>query len=81
MTKTNKIEQYYIIINTNNEVYIRKYLSKVQSITQIAQNTLAKHFSLNSTPYINNEYTIFKTSNVDFKSFNKGNVNNFITSL
>jgi DNA-binding phage protein len=70
---------YYVIISSNEEVFIRKYLSKVENLTGIAQNTLSKHFSINKQPYINNKWSIFKTSNVDLKSFNKGNKYNFIT--
>ena len=79
MTKRKQIQYYYVIINTNNEVFIRKFLSKAESLTTIAQNTLSKHFSINKIPYKNDNYTIFKTSNVDLKSFNKGNKHNFIT--
>lgn len=78
MRKSKQIEHYYVVINTKNEVFIRKFLSKVESLTGIAQNTLSKHYSVNKTPYTNNEYTIFKTSNVDLKSFNKGNKYNLI---
>jgi len=78
MKKSIQIKYYYVIINQNNEVFIRKFLSKVESLTNIAQNTLSKHFSIYKTPYKNNNFTIFKTSNVDLKSFNKGNKYNFI---
>ena len=78
MRKSKQIEHYYVIISTKNEVFIRKFLSKVESLTQIAQNTLSKHYSINKTPCTNDKYTIFKTSNVDLKSFNKGNIDNII---
>ena len=78
MRKSKQIKHYYVIISTKNEVFIRKFLSKVESLTQIAQNTLSKHYSMNKTPYTNDNYTIFKTSNVDLKSFNKGNIDNII---
>jgi hypothetical protein len=78
MRKSKRIEYYYVIICKNEGVFIRKFLSKVESLTQIAQNTLAKHFSKNKTPYTKDNYTIFKTSNVDLKSFNRGNKSNFI---
>lgn len=79
MTKSKQMQCYYVIINTNGEVFIRKFLSKVEDLTNIAQNTISKHFSINKIPYKNDNYTIFKTSNVDLKSFNKGNKYNFIT--
>ena len=78
MRKSKQIEYYYVIIDAKEQVFIRKFLSKVESLTQIAQNTLSKHYSVNKTPYINDNYTIFKTSNVDLKSFNKGNIDNII---
>ena len=78
MRKSKQIEYYYVIISAKDEVFIRKFLSKVESLTGIAQNTLSKHFSINKTPYKNDKYTILKTSNVDLKSFNKGNINNII---
>lgn len=78
MRKSKQIEYYYIIIDAKEQVYIRKFLSKVESLTGIAQNTLSKHYSVNKTPYKNDNYTIFKTSNVDLKSFNKGNIDNII---
>ena len=78
MTKTKQVQNYYVIISTKDEVFIRKFLSKVEILTGIAQNTLSKHFSINKKPYVNNNYTVFKTSNVDLKSFNKGNKYNFI---
>ena len=78
MRKSKQIEYYYVIIDAKEQVFIRKFLSKVESLTQIAQNTLSKHYSMNKTPYTNDNYTIFKTSNVDLKSFNKGNIDNII---
>lgn len=78
MRKSKQIEYYYVIIDAKGQVYIRKFLSKVESLTQIAQNTLSKHYSVNKTPYKNDNWTIFKTSNVDLKSFNKGNIDNII---
>lgn len=78
MRKSKQIEYYYVIVDAKEQVFIRKFLSKVESLTQIAQNTLSKHYSVNKTPYKNDNYTIFKTSNVDLKSFNKGNIDNII---
>jgi len=78
MRKSKQIEYFYVIFDSKEGVFIRKFLSKVESLTNIAQNTLSKHFSKNKTPYKNNNFTIFKTSNVDLKSFNKGNKYNFI---
>lgn len=78
MTKSRQTRYFYVIINPNNVVFIRKFLSKVESLTNIAQNTLSKHFSINEKPYKTEKWTVFKTSNVDLKSFNKGNKDNFI---
>lgn len=80
MKKSYQTEYYYICFNQKEEVFIRKYLSKIEYLTNIAQNTLSKHFSVNKTPYKNDNWTIYKTSNVDFKSFNKGNKDNLIIS-
>lgn len=79
MKKSYKIEYYYVIFDDKGNLFIRKFLSKVQELTNIAQNTLSKHFSLNKTPYEKDNWKVFKTSNVDLKSFNKGNKYNFIT--
>ena len=70
----------YVILDSKDNVYVQKYLSKVENLTSIAQNTLSKHFSKHKTPYKNEFWTVCKTNNVDLKSFNRGNVNNFITS-
>ena len=78
MRKSKQIEYYYVIISDEGEVLVRKFLSKVESATGISQNTLSKHYSVNKTPYTNADYTIYKTSNVDLKSFNRGNKYNFI---
>lgn len=79
MKKSYKIEYYYVIFDDKGNLFIRKFLSKVQELTNIAQNTLSKHFSLYKTPYEKDNWKVFKTSNVDLKSFNKGNKYNFIT--
>ncbi len=78
MRKSRQIEYYYVIFNDKEQIFIRKYLSKVESLTGIAQNTLSKHYSVNKTPYKNDKWKVFKTSNVDLKSFNKGNKDNLI---
>lgn len=80
MKKSYRIEYYYVIFDDKESIFIRKYLSKVEDLTSIAQNTLSKHFSTNKTPYKNDKWEVFKTSNVDLKSFNGGNKYNFIVS-
>jgi len=81
MKKSKKIPNYYVIINENQDVFIRKFLSKVENLTGVAQNTISKHFSKNTKPYSNGKFTIMKTTNADFKSFNKGNIDNFSNSI
>jgi hypothetical protein len=70
----------YVILDSKDNVYVQKYLSKVESLTKINQNTLSKHFSTHNKPYKNEFWTVCKTNNVDLRSFNRGNVNNFINS-
>jgi len=78
MKKSYRTEYYYVCFNDKEQLFIRKFLSKVEDLTNIAQNTLSKHFSVSKSPYKNEIWTIYKTSNIDFKSFNKGNKYNLI---
>lgn len=71
----------YLIIDTNNKHYIRKYLSKVESLTSIKQNTLSKHFSLSNNEYKNENWQVIKVINVDLTSDSRGNRHNFIKSV
>lgn len=67
----------YIIIDQDNKVKTRRFLSKVQISTGINQKTLSKHFNRSNEPYKNNEYTVYKSTDNDLKSFNRGNIDNF----
>lgn len=78
MKKSYKIEYYYVCFNDKEQLFIRKFLSKVEDLTNIAQNTLSKHFSVNKTPYKKDIWTVYRTTNVDLKSFNSGNKYNLI---
>jgi hypothetical protein len=70
----------YVILDKKDNIYVQKYLSKVENLTSVAQNTLSKHFSKYKQPYKNESWTICKTNNVDLRSFNRGNADNFINS-
>ena len=70
----------YVIISKENQYFIRKYLPKVEKLTNIKQNTLSKHFSTHNTSYKNNNWEVIKVVNVDLDSFNIGNKHNFINS-
>lgn len=80
MTKSKQNTACYLIIDTNNLYYIRKYLSKVQEVTSINQNTLSKHFNNSNEPYKNDKFEVIKVQNVDLDSNNKGNKYNFSNS-
>lgn len=71
---------YYIIIAAENKTYIRKYLSKVEELTNINSKTLSKHFNTYKTPYEKKGFTVYKTRDVDLKSNNRGNSNNLSSS-
>ena len=68
--------EYYVIFDDQERVYIRKYLSKVQELTNFDSRTLSKHFSRTNKPYIKGGFTVHKTKNVDLKSYNSGNMDN-----
>jgi hypothetical protein len=70
----------YLIIDTNNIKYIRKYLPKVETLTNIKQNTLSKHFSKGFFSYKNDNWEVIRINNVDLTSNSKGNKYNFINS-
>lgn len=63
----------YIIIDNENNVIVRKYLSKVEDLTGILKTTLSKHFNNFKVPYIKSGYTIHKSINVDLKGYYKNN--------
>lgn len=71
----------YLIIDTKNIKYIRKYLAKVESLTNIKQNTLSKHFSKYSSSYKSDNFEVFKIINVDLSSDRRGNEYNFINAV
>lgn len=70
----------YLIIDSQNKYYIRKYLSKVQELTNIKQNTLSKHFNNHNIEYKNDSWKIIIVRNVDLTSNSRGNKYNFINS-
>ena len=70
----------YLIIDSKNIKYIRKYLPKVEELTNIKQNTLSKHFNKYNTSYKNDKWEVFKITNVDLTSNSRGNTQNFINS-
>ena len=63
----------YIIFDSQNNVYARKYLSKVESLTGILKTTLSKHFNNSNKEYIKGDYRVFKSTNVDLKGYFKNN--------
>lgn len=71
----------YLIIDSTNVKYIRRYLPKVESLTNIKQNTLSKHFSKYKTSYKNDNWEVFRIDNVDLTSDYSGNKYNFINSV
>ena len=76
---TNK--SIYLIIDSQNRYYIRKYLSKVEHLTNVKQNTLSKHFNNNNLEYKNDKWHIIIIRNVDLTSNSSGNKHNFINSV
>ena len=71
----------YLIISSTNVKYIRKYLSKVEDLTSISQNKLSKHFSKGFTSYKNDNWEVFRITNVDLTSNCSGNKYNFLNSV
>lgn len=80
MKNKSKHLDYYVIFKDNNTVAIRKYLSKVEELTGIRSATLSKHFSRSKNPYSYEGFEVYKTRNVDLKSYNKGNSDNLSSS-
>ena len=66
----------YIIFDSQNNVYARKYLSKVESLTGILKTTLSKHFNSGSKPYEKGKWKVYKCTNVDLKGYYKLNFDN-----
>lgn len=73
------MKQLYIVKDKENTLFIYKFLSKVEEKTYIESKTLSKHFSRTNKPYKKNGFTIEKCYNIDLKSFNRGNEDNFKT--
>lgn len=71
-----EIKVIYIIFDSKNKIYARKYLSKVQELTGILKTTLSKHFNTSDKPYIKGEYKVYKCNNVDLKGYYKLNFDN-----
>ena len=67
-----KPHAYYVAIDQKEDVYIVKYLSKVESLTKIDARTLSKHFTRYKSKYISKHWEVYKTYNFDGKSFNRG---------
>ena len=63
----------YIIFDSQNNVYARKYLSKVENLTGILKTTLSKHFNNSSKPYEKSSFKVYKCNNVDLKGYYKLN--------
>jgi hypothetical protein len=63
----------YIIFDHLNNVYARKYLSKVEDLTEISKSTLSKHFNAHNTPYEKGKYKVYKCENIDLKGYYKLN--------
>jgi len=78
--KGNKHKDYYVIIEANKPPVIRKYLSKVEHHTGIKSTTLSKHFNTQGFLYQKGIWQVYKTQNVDLKSYNKGNSYNLSSS-
>jgi hypothetical protein len=70
----------YLIIDRQKKYYIRKYLSKVEELTNIRQNTLSKHFNNSNLEYKNDNWHVIIVRNVDLTSNSRGNTHNFINS-
>lgn len=71
--KVKETRQVYIIIDKENNHFVRKYLSKVESLTGVLKATLSKHFQKYKTPYQYEGYLIHKCNNVDLKGYYKNN--------
>lgn len=73
--KKKETTQLYLIIDSENNLYIRKYLIQVEALTGLLVNTLSKYFKKNKKPYIKGAFTIHKVQNVDLKGAFKNNFN------
>ena len=71
--KKTETKVIYIIFDNENNIYARKYLSKVQELTQINKDTLSKHFNKHNSPYNKGNYKVYKCENVDLKGYHKLN--------
>jgi len=71
--KKTETKVIYIIFDSQNNVYARKYLSKVESLTGILKTTLSKHFNNSSKPYEKGNYKVYKCNDVDLKGYYKLN--------
>lgn len=63
----------YIIFDSQNNIYARKYLSKVESLTGILKTTLSKHFNNTNNPYEKGAFKVYKCHNIDLKGYYKLN--------
>lgn len=63
----------YIVFDSQNNIYVRKYLSKVESLTGILKTTLSKHFNNSNNPYEKRGFKVYKCSNIDLKGYYKLN--------
>ena len=79
MTKSKKIQYLYIVLSGENEPLITKYLNKIEFIYGIKANTLTKHFTRTNKEYHKGTIIVYKTFNIDLKSNNKGNLDNFVS--
>ena len=68
----------YVIFKDEKEIFIRKYLSKVEKIVPVSAKYLSNYFNKTNEPYKKNNYTIYKCKNVDLSSNNRGNKLNFM---
>ena len=79
MTKSKNMQYLYIVFSGENEPLVTKYLNKIEYLYNIKANTLTKHFTRYDKPYSKGTIIVYKTFNIDLKSNNKGNLNNFIS--
>lgn len=63
----------YVVFDNQNNIYVYKYLPKVEYLTGILKTTLSKHFSNNQKPYQKGGYIVYKCYNVDLKGHYKLN--------
>lgn len=63
----------YIIFDSKNNIYARKYLSKVENLTGILKTTLSKHFNSSNKPYEKGSFKVYKCNDVDLRGYYKLN--------